>query len=119
MIDDLHNDLLTNIAFLMERYRDTSPVVAEALEPLFIGALEYLADREDLLSEGDLHTIGKWLNECEQYFADYNFRLVRFVLSREPNRSGRQERDISGFVSRVFCFRRNSRTEVSKEATSG
>ena len=102
MLDPLHDDLVFNLGSILEsgRLKHDDPVNG-TLEILFLSALRYCHDREDQLTGDDWTRIGRWLNECEAYFKDFDFVLSATVFSTRPEQSGKHVHDMSGFVEKA------------------
>lgn len=84
MLDDLHNDLMGNIAFVLESNRDDTSLNVAPLEGTFVGVLRSLAQRESELTTEDWWMVASWLVECEEYFRGFDWFLggISFPGSR-------------------------------------
>ena len=126
MLDSLHDNLLFNLGAMLERFgaNKEDAVIVGLLESLFLSSLRYCQDHEDQLTDDDWVRIGEWLNECEGYFEDFDFVQQSIVLSIDPQRSGDQVYDMSGFVekaraARASQFKQDASTEPGPEGETG
>jgi len=102
MIDPLHDDLLFNLGSILGRegLKPGNPAIG-TLEGMFLSGLRYCHDREDQLTGDDWVRIGSWLNECGEYFKDFDFICHSIALPTRHDHPARHDRDMSGFVEKA------------------